>query len=245
MYLSLFITLLLISNAVLSPYSSSFLIISILIKLLNIIQSTPGSLSDRVVIDKQGTTVAITVKTKGHKTASKMPKTPSSSIPEPESQTERRKRSSVLTENKSNWTGTLREQTKASLKQSLHQINGRASGSKTARASTGDYREPRRPKSDPPSVNPSVNPSATSVASRDDSESVFVTDKGVQCGGLFDSSNNQFNHFNPLRTLAFLMKELESTVKDAKSSAILTQMEQALLRVPSDAGKSSPAVSSG
>ncbi|XP_015119995.1 uncharacterized protein LOC107043166 [Diachasma alloeum] len=198
-------------------------------------QSTPGSLNDRVVIDKQGLTVARTVKTKGHKTTPKMPKTPSTN-PESENQFERKKRSSVLTENKSNWPGTFREQTKASLKQSLHQMNGGPRGSKTARPLAGDYREPRRVRRDAPSV----NPSATSVASRESTESVIVIDKGVQCGGLFDSSNNHFNLLNPIPTIAFLMKELESLVKDEKSSAILYQMEQALLRIPKDTGKSSP-----
>ncbi|XP_063991726.1 uncharacterized protein LOC135170123 [Diachasmimorpha longicaudata] len=198
-------------------------------------QNTPGSLTDRVVIDKPGPTVAITVKTKSHKTTPKQPKTPSAN-PESENQVEWKKHSSVLTENKSNWPGRFREQTRASLKQTLHQIHGGTRGSKSARPLTEDYREPRRARHDALLGNPST----TSVGTRDSAESVIVIDKGVQCGGLFDSSNNHFNLLTPIPTIAFLMKELESLVKDEKSSVILYQMEQALLRIPSDTGKSSP-----
>ncbi|XP_011312730.1 uncharacterized protein [Fopius arisanus] len=149
-------------------------------------------------------------------------------------QIEWKKRSSVLTENKNNWPGTFREQTKASLKQSLHHVNKRMSTSKTNRTLTADYREPRKSKNNFSSANPSVS----SIESGDSTESVIVTDKGVQCGTLFHSSNNHFNLLNPIPTIGFLMKELESLIKDKKSSGILYEMEQALLRIPNDSGKS-------
>ncbi|KAI4498152.1 hypothetical protein M0802_006638 [Mischocyttarus mexicanus] len=69
-------------------------------------------------------------------------------------------------------------------------------------------------------------------------KSVLVTDKEVQCGGIFDSSYDKFNGFDPVRTLGFLMKELESLIKDEKSSDILWEMEQTLIRIPVEYKKS-------
>lgn len=86
----------------------------------------------------------------------------------------------------------------------------------------------------------SVIPSSTSIASS--MESILVVDRAVQCGGIFDGSNDRFGVFNPVRTLGFLMKELEGLVRDDRSSKILSEMENALLRIPPEPGKPSPAV---
>lgn len=85
----------------------------------------------------------------------------------------------------------------------------------------------------------SVMPSSTSIASS--MESIVVVDRAVQCGGIFDCSNDRFGVFNPVRTLGFLMKELEGLVRDDGSSKILSDMEQALLRIPTEPGKPTPA----
>lgn len=80
-----------------------------------------------------------------------------------------------------------------------------------------------------------TNPSSTSIPSS--GESVIVYDQGVQCGGIFDYSDNRFGVFNPVRTLSFLMKELEHLVKDDKANKILSDMEQILFRIPVEPGK--------
>lgn len=82
-----------------------------------------------------------------------------------------------------------------------------------------------------------TNPSSTLLPSS--VESILVLDRGVQCGGIFDCSDDRFGAFNPVRTLGFLMKELEHLIKDDKASKILTDMEQALLRIPTEPGKTS------
>ncbi|XP_046623078.1 uncharacterized protein LOC124306424 isoform X1 [Neodiprion virginianus] len=104
-------------------------------------------------------------------------------------------------------------------------------------------------KQDPPSkkssdhmkthIPASTMPSSTSIASS--MESIVVVDRAVQCGGIFDCSNDRFGVFNPVRTLGFLMKELEGLVRDERSSKILSEMEQALLRIPTEPGKPTPA----
>lgn len=81
-----------------------------------------------------------------------------------------------------------------------------------------------------------TNPSTTSLPSS--VESIIVHDKGVQYGGIFDCSDDRFGAFNPVRTLGFLMKELEHLVKDDKASKILTDMEQVLHRILAEPGKS-------
>ncbi|XP_015177840.1 PREDICTED: abnormal long morphology protein 1-like [Polistes dominula] len=69
-------------------------------------------------------------------------------------------------------------------------------------------------------------------------KSVLVIDEEVQCGGIFDSSYDKYNSLNPVRTLGFLMKELERLIKDEESSIILTKMEQMLIRIPIEFTKS-------
>ncbi|XP_014612728.1 PREDICTED: uncharacterized protein LOC106791555 [Polistes canadensis] len=69
-------------------------------------------------------------------------------------------------------------------------------------------------------------------------KSVLVIDREVQCGGIFDSSYDKYNSFNPVRTLGFLMRELEYLIKDEISSEILTEMEQTLIRIPVELKKS-------
>lgn len=80
-------------------------------------------------------------------------------------------------------------------------------------------------------------PSATSTNSN--TESVFVVDRGVQCGGIYDGTNDNFRKLNPVRTLAFLMKELEIIIGGGRAGEILTEMEDALLRIPVESGQPS------
>ncbi|XP_074104293.1 uncharacterized protein LOC141530837 [Cotesia typhae] len=70
-------------------------------------------------------------------------------------------------------------------------------------------------------------------------ESVLVVDRGVQCGGIYDGTNENFRKLNPVRTLAFLMKELESIIGGGRAGEILTEMEEALLRIPVESGQPS------
>lgn len=70
-------------------------------------------------------------------------------------------------------------------------------------------------------------------------ESVVVYDKGIQCDGICDYSDDKFGVFNPVRTLNFLIKELVHLVKDDKANEILANMEQALVRIPMEPSKSS------
>ncbi|XP_057336856.1 kinesin-related protein 10-like isoform X1 [Microplitis mediator] len=80
-------------------------------------------------------------------------------------------------------------------------------------------------------------PSVTSTNSN--TESVFVVDRGVQCGGIYDGTNDNFRKLNPVRTLAFLMKELEIIIGGGRAGEILTEMEDALLRIPVESGQPS------
>lgn len=85
------------------------------------------------------------------------------------------------------------------------------------------------------SIPRTANPSSTSIPST--VESIIVYDKGVQCDGILDYFDDRFGVFNPVRTLHFLIKELEHLVKDDKANKILTNMEQALLRISMEPGK--------
>ncbi|XP_043493410.1 uncharacterized protein LOC122518504 isoform X2 [Polistes fuscatus] len=81
-------------------------------------------------------------------------------------------------------------------------------------------------------------PSGVSTKCIKCTKSVLVIDREVQCGGIFDSSYDKYNIFNPVRTLGFLMKELEYSINDEKSSEILREMEQTLIRIPVELKKS-------
>lgn len=85
------------------------------------------------------------------------------------------------------------------------------------------------------SIPRTANPSSTSIPST--VESIIVYDKGVQCDGILDYFDDRFGVFNPVRTLHFLIKELEHLVKDDKANKILTNMEQALLRISMEPDK--------
>lgn len=68
-------------------------------------------------------------------------------------------------------------------------------------------------------------------------ESVIVYDRGVQCDGISDYSDDKFGVFNPVHTLHFLIKELEHLVKDDKANKILADMEQVVFRIPIEPSK--------
>lgn len=83
-------------------------------------------------------------------------------------------------------------------------------------------------------------PSSTSIPST--MQAIMVCDKGVQCGGILDYSDEKYGVLNPVRTLNFLMTELKHLVKDERANKILNDMEQILFRIPIEPGKSFPVV---
>ncbi|XP_044009327.1 uncharacterized protein LOC122853123 isoform X2 [Aphidius gifuensis] len=92
----------------------------------------------------------------------------------------------------------------------------------------------------PASSSSSASSNYSAIKVIDSSQPITVFDKGIQCGGIFDYSSGNLSIFNPVRTLGFLMKELELYVHDDKANKILTEMEQALLRIPTEPGKITP-----
>ncbi|XP_032677710.1 uncharacterized protein LOC116847138 isoform X2 [Odontomachus brunneus] len=63
-------------------------------------------------------------------------------------------------------------------------------------------------------------------------QSVFVQDRVVQVPEISNGAY-RFGEFNPVRTLRFLMKELEdSVVKDKRTNEIFNEIEQILCRIP-------------
>lgn len=79
---------------------------------------------------------------------------------------------------------------------------------------------------------------SSGVSSLCSTKSIVVVDRGIQCDRIFDSSDDKFSDFNPVRTLKFLMKELKDLIKDEKSCNILTKMEQTLVRILAEFKKS-------
>lgn len=208
--------------------------------------SSPNSL---VVFDNHSTTVEVTVKTKGKKgptsfATNQSPLNIKKQSPGHGKSIEEKRRSLVNTESH-DWSRILREQNQSTLKQSVQKLSGRDTVMKTTHFQPTENREIKRQsgsfkKSHHVRITSSNVPSAHSVVSC--AESIIVVDKGVQCGGIFDESSNSFGLLNPVRALGVLMKELEGLIGDKKTRRLLSQMEQALLRIPVEPGTPSPAV---
>lgn len=63
-------------------------------------------------------------------------------------------------------------------------------------------------------------------------QSVLVQDRAVQVPETSNSSY-RFGEFNPVRTLRFLLKELEdAAAKDKRTNEIFNEIEQILCRIP-------------
>ncbi|XP_043255976.1 uncharacterized protein LOC122399386 isoform X1 [Colletes gigas] len=220
--------------------------------------SSEAPLEDIVLFDNCNTLVEVTVKTNGRKRTSTMV----SSSPTSHKGVEEKRRPGSNGDSQQSWCRVLREQNRTTVKQSLQQSAGRILASKSTKhanetketkkhslnhqrhehkhldeipvkQSVSQKRGEEQIKGTPRTTNPSTASLPSSV------ESILVLDRGVQCGGIFDCSDDRFGAFNPVRTLGFLMKELEHSVKDDKASKILTDMEQALLRIPTESGKTS------
>ncbi|KAG7205397.1 hypothetical protein KM043_007391 [Ampulex compressa] len=215
-----------------------------------------------VYFDNCSTLIEVTVKAKERKRTSAMV----SNSPIGQRAMEGKKRPLSGSDTHQNWGRILREQNRPVMKQGLKQLISQTQLSKSVKPKT-DSKEARRimemqkhekheiehignhldeipvkqvslqkKTEERTSVTSRAgNPSSTSVAST--MESILVLDRAVQCGGIFEHSDDRFGVFNPVRTLGFLMKELEDLVKDEKSSKILTDMEQVLLRIPTEFGK--------
>ncbi|XP_066586315.1 putative leucine-rich repeat-containing protein DDB_G0290503 isoform X2 [Prorops nasuta] len=68
-------------------------------------------------------------------------------------------------------------------------------------------------------------------------ESMEVTDKAVQCEGIFDWYLDKYDVINPVRKFGFLIRQVEDYIQDENGRKILTEMEQTLLKLPSDTQK--------
>ncbi|XP_076176038.1 uncharacterized protein LOC143151091 isoform X2 [Ptiloglossa arizonensis] len=211
-----------------------------------------------VLFDNCNTLIEVTVKTKGRKRTSTMV----SSSPTSHKGVDEKRRPGSSGDSHQSWCRILREQNRAILKQGLQQMTGRVPASKltkhanetkeTKKHSLNHQKHEHKHLDEIPVkqsasqkrieeqtkiTSRTTNPSSTLLPSS--VESILVLDRGVQCGGIFDCSDDRFGAFNPVRTLGFLMKELEHLIKDDKASKILTDMEQALLRIPTEPGKTS------
>ncbi|XP_017882252.1 uncharacterized protein LOC108626209 [Ceratina calcarata] len=210
-----------------------------------------------VLYDNCNTLIEVKVKTKGQKRTSTMV---SSSPNSHKGGVGEKRKPSCSGDTQSNWGRILREQNKSAMKQGLQQLMVKGPGSKSSKL-TNETKETKKSgvnhnKQDPKHLDEipvkqsasqkrieehtkltprTGNPSSTSIQSS--VESVIVIDKGVQCDVLFDP-DDRFGVYNPVRTLSFLIKELEHLVKDDKASKILINMEQALFRIPIEYGKS-------
>ncbi|KAK0083164.1 hypothetical protein PV325_009222 [Microctonus aethiopoides] len=211
-----------------------------------------------VVFDNESTTVEVTVKTKGKMSSPSVKNQSPMSV----NKIEGRKSSEISIDSHSNWNKILREQNQSSLRQTMQHFVEKTPTSKTSRSNLSENRESKRSIESKKSFKhdsnnekllreiPLKHSSSQKKTHEHDKlptmqnqsamtifngiESVIVTDKSVQCGGIFDKSNESLGEFNPVRTLAFLMKEMESLINDERMSKILTQMEQALIRIPID-----------
>ncbi|KAK0181990.1 hypothetical protein PV327_000165 [Microctonus hyperodae] len=220
-----------------------------------------------VVFDNEGTTVEVTVKTKGKMSSPSMKNLSPMSV----NKIEGRKSSEISIDSHNNWSKILREQNQSTLRQTMQHFVEKTPTSKLSRSNLSENKESKRSiesrksfkydsnnekllreiplkhsssqkKSHDYDKLPMVqNQSAMTIFNG--IESVIVMDKSVQCGGIFDKSNESLGEFNPIRTLAFLMKEMESLINDERMSKILTQMEQALIRIPIDQSNQSDLVS--
>ncbi|XP_076281620.1 uncharacterized protein LOC143209611 isoform X2 [Lasioglossum baleicum] len=202
-----------------------------------------------VVYDNCNTLIEVTVKTKGRKRTSTMV----SNNPTSHKGVEEKRKPGNSSESHSSWGRVLREQTlqhivartpvtrptknrsdaKDTKKQSLNnqRNNPKHLDEIPIKQSVSQKKLEEQTKSTPRTSNPST----TSLPSS--AKSVLVIDRSIQCSGIFDSID-RYGAFNPVRTLGFLMKELEDSIKDDQGSKILTHMEQVLLKLSADSGKS-------
>ncbi|XP_034190000.2 uncharacterized protein LOC117608663 [Osmia lignaria lignaria] len=212
-----------------------------------------------ILYDNCNTLIEVCVKTKGRKRTSTMV---SSSSPSHKG-IEAKKRPSSSGDSHQSWGGILREQNRAALKQGLQQLTKRASGSKSSKCGSEsretkkhslNHQKHEHKHLDEIPVKQSVSqkriedhmkstpcttvPSSTSIPST--MQAIMVCDKGVQCGGILDYSDEKYGVLNPVRTLNFLMTELKHLVKDERANKILNDMEQILFRIPIEPGKPFP-----
>lgn len=202
-----------------------------------------------VVYDNCNTLIEVTVKTKGRKRTSTMV----SNNPTNHKGVEEKRKPGSSSDSHSSWGRVLREQTlqhivartpvtrptknrsdvKDTKKQSLNnqRNNPKHLDEIPIKQSVSQKKLEEQTKSTPRTSNPST----TSLPSS--AKSVLVIDRSIQCSGIFDSID-RYGAFNPVRTLGFLMKELEDSIKDDQASKILTHMEQVLLKLSADSGKS-------
>ncbi|XP_031825840.1 uncharacterized protein LOC116424057 [Nomia melanderi] len=196
-----------------------------------------------VLIDNCNTLIEVTVQATGRKRTSTMVSSGHKGV-------EEKRKPGNSGDSHLSWGRVLREQNKATMKQSLQHFAVRAPTSKSSKhvSDAKDSKKQSHKHLDEIPVKQSVSqkkleeqikvtprtphPSTTSLPSSVDS--ILVYDRGAQCGGIFDSNDDRFGAFNPVRTLGFLMKELEDLVKDDKASKILTDMEQVLLRISTE-----------
>lgn len=215
----------------------------------------PSGLSSEGLCDcnKQ---IEIIVKAKGLKRKSTMVM----SNPTSHKSIEEKKRPGNSGDVHQSWGKALIEQNKAVIKQGLQQFQTKTTGSKSLKHSSEtkeikkhslNHQKPNHKHLDElpikqsasqkrieehiKSIPRTTNPSSTSIPST--VESIIVYDKGVQCDGILEYFDDRFGVFNPVRTLHFLIKELEHLVKDDKANKILTNMEQALLRISMEPDK--------
>ncbi|XP_076662463.1 uncharacterized protein LOC143365802 isoform X2 [Halictus rubicundus] len=219
--------------------------------------TSEASSKDLVLYDNCDTLIELTVKTKGRKRTSTMV----SSNPTSHKGVEEKRKPGSSCDSHSSWGRVLREQNRATMKQTLQHVavrtpatrptKNRADVKDTKRQSLNNQRHDPKHLDEIPikqtlsqkkleeqtkGTPRTSHPSTTSLPSS--AKSVLVMDRRVQCSGIFDSID-RYGAFNPVRTLGFLMKELEDLVKDEKASKILTDMEQVLLRLSAESsGKS-------
>ncbi|KAF7392805.1 hypothetical protein HZH66_008638 [Vespula vulgaris] len=206
----------------------------------------------KLVVDNYSALIEVTVKTKGHNIMV-------SSTPNSGQNTEEGTRA------KQNWYQALQEQTRPIVKKSLQSVSLKNQHTNKISSEPKDNKQrldsQKQLKFRNCNVNKQLNdipekqaPTqkklkehlkkslhtgiSSGVSSLCSTKWISVLDKGIQCDRIFDSSNDKFSDFNPVRTLRFLMKELKDLIKDEKSCKILTKMEQALFRIPAELKKS-------
>lgn len=219
---------------------------------------TEPSSEGLILYDNCNTLIEVCVKTKGRKRTSTMV----SSSPPSHKGIEEKKRPGSSGDSHPSWGGILREQNRAAIKQGLQQLTRRASASKSSKCGSETKETKKHSLSHSKHENKHLDeipvkqsasqkrmedhmkstprttiPSSTSIPST--MESIIVCDKGVQCGGILNYSDDKYGVLNPVRTLNFLMTELVHLVKDERANQILNDMEQILFRIPIEAGKPS------
>ncbi|XP_078040012.1 uncharacterized protein LOC144471637 isoform X2 [Augochlora pura] len=197
-----------------------------------------------IVYDNCNTIIEVTVKKKERKRTSTMV----SSSPISHKGVEENRKPGSSGDSHQNWARVLREQNQATMKQTLQHFMEKtpAPGPTKNRYKSKDKHLDELPIKQSLSqkkleeqirnIPRTTHPSATSLPNS--VNSILVFDRSVQCSGIFDSIDDRYSALNPIRTLGFLMKELEHLVKDEKASKIFTDIEQLLLRISAGFGKS-------